>query len=49
MMIWNQSNVWHGDCGFQWNRQSKAAADYVAQSNEEDGVARFVEQMILGK
>lgn len=27
----------------------KAAADYVAQSNDKDGVARFIEQMILGK
>lgn len=27
----------------------KAAADYVAQSNDSDGVARFVEQVILRK
>lgn len=25
----------------------KAAADYVAQSNDEDGVARFIEEMLL--
>lgn len=26
----------------------KAAADYVAQSNDEDGVARFIEEMLTG-